>query len=323
MKKTILKAVLSILFVALAMNVYAGGKKEAAEKYPSRTITVIVPWSAGGGTDAIARALVKNAQNYLGVPVVVENKPGGQGAVGLAEVMRATPDGYTLAILPVELGFLRGQGIYPFDFSNFTRIMNLNTDAAALAVNANAPWNTFEEFLADAKSRPGKISVGHSGTGLLWHLAALSLADKTGTSYAYVPFDGAGDATAAILGGNLDAMTFSGAEVSAQVKAGNMKILAILGDQRMPMFPDIKTAKEMGYDININTFRGLGGPANIPADRIAVLADAFEKMTRDPDFISVMDNLGLGIDYRNTADYMKLTEDTARDLGSVLKYLEN
>ena len=323
MKKTILKIMISLLVFALAMNVYASGTQETKATYPSRTITLIVPWSAGGGTDAIARALVKNAQNYLGVPVVVENKPGGQGAVGLADVMRAPPDGYTIAILPVELGFLKAQGLYPFDFTNFTRIMNLNTDAAALAVKADAKWNTLEGFLNDAKQRPGKISIGHSGTGLLWHLAALTLADRTGTSYAYVPFNGAGDAIAAILGNNLDAMTFSGAEVSAQVKAGNMKILAILGDKRMPIFPDIPTAQELGYNINLNTFRGLGGPAGLPADRVTILHDAFKKMTSDPDFISVMDNLGLGIDYRNTAAYVKLTEDTAHDLSTVLKSLKN
>jgi tripartite-type tricarboxylate transporter receptor subunit TctC len=253
--------------------------------------------------------------------VIVENKPGGSGAVGLGEVMAAKPDGYTLAILPVELGFLDKQGIYPFSFENFTRIMNLNTDPSALTVKADAPWDTLEDFVKYAKENPGKIKIGNSGTGVLWHLAAASLARNTGIKVTHVPFDGAAPAIAAVLGKQIDAVTVSGAEVSAQVKAGEMKILAILGDKRLEIFPDIPTAKELGVDVNINTFRGLGGPAGIPEDRVKILHDGFKKMMEDPAFTDVMEKMGLGIDYRNTEDYIKLTEDTAKSLEPVLKEL--
>lgn len=321
MKKRKALLMVTVLLVVSSLSLFANGAKEA-EVFPSRPITLIVPWSAGGGTDAIARAVARNAEKHLGVPVIVENKPGGTGAVGLGATVAAKPDGYTLAIIPVELSFLKDRGIYPFDFSDFTRIMNLNTDPAALTVSASAPWDTIEDFIAYARQNPGQVTIGHSGTGMLWHLAAASLALDTGTTYTYVPFNGAADAIASVLGDNIDAVTVSGAEVSAQVRAGTMKILAILGDKRLEIFPEIPTALELGYDVNINTFRGLGGPEGIPEDRVEILRKGFKAMMEEPDFINVVTNMGLGIDYRNTEDYFALTEETAKALAPVLSSIE-
>ncbi len=316
------KVIVLLLVLAMAVPmVFAQGAAESAEKFPNKPIKLIVPWSAGGGTDAIARALAKSGGKHLGVPVVVENKPGGTGAVGLGETVKAAADGYTLAILPVELSFLKDQGIYPFDFSNFTLIMNLNTDPAALTVKADAPWNTLAEFVDYARKNPGMIKIGHSGTGMLWHLAAATLALETDTKYTYVPFNGAADAIASVLGKNIDAVTVSGAEVSAQVRAGEMKILAVFGERRMDIFPNVPTAREQGFEVVVNTFRGLGGPAGIPEDRVAILHEGFKKMMEEPEFIQIISNMGLGIDYRNTADYYKLTDDTAKTLEPVLKSL--
>jgi len=318
MKKSI------VLFVVIAMvvsMVFAQGKTEDSGTFPNKPIKLIVPWSAGGGTDAIARALAKSSEKHLGVPMVVENKAGGTGAVGLGETIKATPDGYTLALLPVELSFLKDQGIYPFDFSNFTQIMNLNTDPSALTVKSDAPWNNLSEFVEDARRNPGKLKIGHSGTGMLWHLAAATLALATDTAYTYVPFDGAADAIASVLGRNIDAVTVSGAEVSAQVLAGEMKVLAVFGEKRMDIFPNAPTAREQGFDVVVNTFRGMGGPAGIPEDRVKILHDGFKAMMEEPEFIKILENMGLGIDYRNTADYYKLTEETAKTLEPVLKSL--
>jgi len=317
MKK--IAVVLLVCLMAPAI-VFAGGAgdKDSGE-FPSRPIRLIVPWSAGGGTDAIARALAQTGEKHLGVPVIVENKPGGIGAVGLSETVTASPDGYTLAILPVELGFAKQMRTYPFDFSNFTRIMNLNTDPAALAVRADAPWNTLQEFVNYARANPERINVAHSGTGNIWHLAGLALAVEAGVQFTYVPFDGAGDAIAAILGGHVQAMTFSGAEVSAQVRAGSMKILAVFNDQRMDIFPNVPTAKEQGFNVVISTFRGLGGPAGIPANRVQILHDAFKAMMQEEVFVGIMSNMGLGTDYRNSQEYQKLTDDTARILSPLVR----
>lgn len=311
MKKTL---AMLVVLAALCLSPVAAGD------FPSRSIKFIVPWSAGGGTDAIARALAQTGQKYLGVNVNVENKPGGSGAVGLGETMTARADGYTLAILPVELGFMKRTGIYPFSFENFTMIMNLNTDPAALTVKAGK-YKDLQEFIDFAKANPGKLKVGHSGTGLLWHLAAAVFAKAAGIELGYVPFDGAAPAQAALIGEQIDAVTVSGAEVSAQVKAGELAMLACMGDTRMPMFPDVPTMMELGLDVNVNTFRGLGGPAGIPADRVAILQEGFKKMMEDPIFIDLMGKMGLGIDYRDAAGYAKLADDTSKALSSTIEEL--
>jgi tripartite-type tricarboxylate transporter receptor subunit TctC len=315
--KKMLFIAVSLIIAVVAVG-YAGGKAE--EKFPSNTIKIIVPWNAGGGTDAVARALARTGEKYLGVQVVVENKPGGSGAVGLGECLQAEPDGYTLAILPVELGFLDKTGVYPFSFKQFTMVMNLNTDPAALTVKTGK-FKTLEEFIAYGKANPGKLKVGHSGTGLLWHLAAATFAKETGIDLVYVPFDGAAPAMAALLGDQIDAVTVSGAEVSAQVRGGDLTMLACMGDKRLGIFPDIPTMKEKGINVNINTFRGLGGPAGIPDDRVKILHDGFKKMMEDQEFTSALNKMGLGIDYRSTADYKKLATDTADALAPVLEVL--
>ena len=315
MKKGI--AVLCVVLMAFS-SLWAGGKTE--EKFPSKTIKLIVPWAAGGGTDTIARALARTGEKYLGVQVIVENKPGGSGAVGLGEVLQAPADGYTLAILPVELGFLDKTGVYPFSFKNFTMIMNLNTDPAALTVKTGT-FKSVQEFIAYGKANPGKLKVGHSGTGLLWHLAAATFARETGLELVYVPFDGAAPAIAALLGGQIDAVTVSGAEVSAQVRAGDLTMLACMGDKRLAIFPNIPTLKELGINVNINTFRGLGGPAGIPEERVKILHDGFKKMMEDTEFVNTLNKMGLGIDYRNTEDYKKLAIETANTLAPVIESL--
>jgi tripartite-type tricarboxylate transporter receptor subunit TctC len=308
------------LVVALLVCGVAASFASAQQTFPTRAITIIVPWSAGGGTDVLARALARSGQEHLGVPVVVENRPGGSGAVGLGEVLTARPDGYTLAILPVELAFLSQTGIYPFSFDNFTKIMNLNTDPAALTVKAGR-FQDVDEFISYARANPGALKVGHSGTGLLWHLAAGTLALEADIDLVYVPFDGAAPAQAALIGGHIDAITVSGAEVSAQVRAGELQILAMMGESRLEIFPDVPTLRELGIDVNINTFRGLGGPRDIPADRVAILHDAFKKMMEEPEFISTLENMGLGIDYRSTADYEILATETAQALEPTVRAL--
>lgn len=309
-----------ILVLALLVCSVTTSFALAQQTFPNRAITIIVPWSAGGGTDVLARALARSGQEHLGVPVVVENRPGGSGAVGLGEVLVAQPDGYTLAILPVELAFLSQTGIYPFSFDNFTKIMNLNTDPAALTVKAGR-FADVEEFISYARANPGALKVGHSGTGLLWHLAAGTLALEADIDLVYVPFDGAAPAQAALIGGHIDAITVSGAEVTAQVRAGELQVLAVMGEARLDVFPDVPTMRELGIDVNINTFRGLGGPRGIPADRVAILHDAFKKMMEEPEFVATLENMGLGIDYRSTADYEILATETAQALEPTVRAL--
>lgn len=285
-------------------------------------ITMIVPWSAGGGTDTVARKLVENAEKYLGVKVNVENVEGGSGAVGLAQLLSAKPDGYTLAVLPVELSFLKEQGVYTFDFSDFTQICNINSDPAALAVAASSDFKTVADVVDYAKANPGKLKAGHSGTGFLWHLAGGLFADAAGVEVTYVPYDGSATGNAALLGGDIDIVTFSGAEETALEKSGDVRVLATFSDEPMKIFStDVPTMKDAGYDVTLSTFRGIGGPAGMDPAVVAALDEAFGKMSEEQSFIDAMANLGLGIKYLPTEEYKALCDSTAADMKSVCEQL--
>lgn len=285
-------------------------------------ITMIVPWSAGGGTDNVARKLVENAEKYLGVKINVENITGGSGAVGLAQLMSSEPDGYTLALLPVELSFLKEQGVYTFDFSDFTQICNINSDPAALAVSASSDFQSVADVVEYAKNNPGGLKVGHSGTGFLWHLAGGLFADAAGIEVTYVPYDGSSTGNAALMGGDIDAVTFSGAEEVALEASGDIRVLATFSDEPMNIFStEVPTMKEAGYDITLSTFRGIGGPAGMDPAVVAALDEAFGKMAEEPSFVEAMANMGLGIAYLPTAEYQQLCDATAADMKSVCELL--
>lgn len=286
--------------------------------FPERAISLVVAWSAGGGTDIQARALVASAEEFLGQQIQVVNKPGSSGAVGWGEIAHSTePDGYTLTVVSPEIGFLAEQGLYDFGLEDFTLITMFNEDPAALAVKADAPWNTLEEFVADAQANPGTITVGNSGSGLAWDLATTALEEAAGVELAHVPYDGSSTAVQAILGGTLDAMSFSIGEVRAQVESGEMKVLAVATDDRLESLPDIPTFTEQGYDVTIGTFRGIAGPAGMDEAIVAKLNDAFVQMAQQPDFVEVMSNNSFGINIKETTEFQTFFEQ-ARDMYSDL-----
>lgn len=332
MKKFLSLALALMMTISLAAcgNTSSGSSSSAAASGSSSAsgvtfdhdITLIVPWSAGGGTDTVARKLVENAEKYLGVKINVENITGGSGAVGLAELMQAAPDGYTLAVLPVELSFLKEQGVYTFDFNDFTQICNINSDPAALAVSASSDFKTVADVVDYAKANPGALKIGHSGTGFLWHLAGGLFANAAGIDVTYVPYDGSSTGNAALMGGEIDCVTFSGAEETALEASGDIRVLATFSDEPMKIFStDVPTMKDCGYDITLSTFRGIGGPAGMDPAVVEALNEAFGKMSEEQSFIDAMNNLGLGIAYMPTAEYKQLCSDTAENMKSVCELL--
>lgn len=280
-----------------------------ASDFPSKPISTVVAWSAGGGTDVMTRAFAQAAEEHLGQPMNVVNKPGSSGAVGWGEIAHSTePDGYNLTIVSPEIGFMEEQGLYDFGLDDFTLITLINEDPAALAVKADAPWDTFEEFVADAQANPGEISVGNSGPGLAWDLATTAIEREADVEVTHVPYDGAATAVQAVLGGTLDAMSFSIGEVRAQVDAGEMKVLGIALDERLEALPDIPTFAEQGYDVVIGTFRGMAGPAGMDPEVVSALNDAFVKMAEEDVFVDVMENNSFGIRVMGTEEFQEFFE---------------
>ncbi len=281
-----------------------GGTEVSADNYPSGPVSVIVPYSAGGGTDLVARALVDAAKDNFPKNIAVENRTGGGGAVGMSYGANAKADGSVITMVTVELVTLphtgTGAGLY---YDQFKPIMMVNSAYSAVTVEADSPYDTLNEFLEAAKKTKKTMRVGNSGVGAIWHLAAAGLAKTAGVSFNHIPFDGAAPAITSLLGGHIDAVTVSYAEVVSQVKAGNLKVLAVLAPERIPATPDLPTAKELGYDVAIGTWRGLGVPKDTPQPIADKIYSIFSKAAASEGFVKFMNSSNNVVDIMDSASY--------------------
>lgn len=279
-----------------------------AQDYPQRSIELVVPYAAGGGTDAVARAFAEALKKHLPQPVVVVNKAGAGGAIGFAEVMGARPDGYRIGVGTVEITMLPHLGVARFTVDDFTPIAQLNAEPAAVTVQAGAPWRTLEDFLAHARSKPGEVRIGNSGTGAIWHLAAEQMGRKTGTRYMHVPYAGASPAINALLGGHIEAVTVSPSEVAQHVAGGKLRLLGVMADQRAARFAEVPTLKERGIDVSISTWRGIVVPRRTPPAVVEVLRNASRLAAQEPGFRDALARLDLTHVYADAPAFQKVIE---------------
>lgn len=279
-----------------------------AQTYPGKPIELVVPSSAGGGTDALARGFAELAKKHLPQPLIVNNRPGASGVVGMGDVLNSKPDGYKVSVVIAELVILPHLGLSKFTYADFRPIARLNADPSAITVKADAPWNTIEEFLAAAKAKPGEMKVGNSGNGSIWHLAAVGLEDKTGVKFNHVPYQGAAPGVVALLGGHIDAIAVSPGEVATHVQGGKLKMLAVMADQRLQAFDKVPTLKERKIDLSIGTWRGLAVPKATPTAVVDVLRTAARKTAEEPAMREVLDKLYLGLAYLDAAEFGQAME---------------
>jgi tripartite-type tricarboxylate transporter receptor subunit TctC len=284
-------------------DMHAAHAQTTASGFPSSPITVVVPAAAGGGTDILARAFAAAAAKHLPVPMVVADKGGGSGSVGMQDVANSKPDGYRLSMVIVELTIIPHLGVGKVTSDDFAPIAMLNADPAAITVRADAPWNTIEEFLAAARKEPGKITVGDSGVGSIWQLSAASLAEKAGVKFTQVPFQGAAPAVLALMGGQIDSVAVSPAEVTNYLRDGKLKMLAVMADQRVPEFKDAPTLKERGIDVSIGAWRGLAAPKGTPPEIITYLEKMARDTTNEPSFQKALADQNLGFSFSGAADF--------------------
>ncbi|MDM0011811.1 tripartite tricarboxylate transporter substrate binding protein [Variovorax sp. J22P168] len=276
-----------------------------AEDYPTKPVELVVPASAGGGTDALARAFAEAAKTHISQPLVVNDRPGASGVVGMSDVLNGKPDGSKVCVVIAELVILPHLGLAKFSYADFQPIARLNADPAAITVRADAPWNTIEEFIAAAKAKPDEMKVGNSGNGSIWHLAAAGLEDKTGTRFNHVPFQGAAPGVVALLGGHIDAVAVSPGEVAVHVQSGKLKMLAVMADQRLKAFDKVPTLKERKIDLSIGTWRGLAVHKATPANISTVLRNTARKGADEPQFREQLEKLNLGFAYLDADDFGK------------------
>ncbi|HBT25183.1 MAG TPA: tripartite tricarboxylate transporter substrate binding protein, partial [Pseudothermotoga sp.] len=222
-----------------------------AANYPRKPVTIICPWGAGGGTDRLARFLADELSKKLGQPFVVVNKTGGGGAVGHSAGAYASPDGYTLTLVTMEIASMHWMGLTNLSFEAFDYIAQVNEDSAGVLVKADASWKTLNDLLEDIKSNPGKFLFSGTASGGIWDLARIGMLDAAGLSVdsvTWIPTTGAAQALIELLGGHVDVVTCSLAEAISQIQSGQVRALAIMADERDPRFPDVPTLKEFGIN---------------------------------------------------------------------------
>ena len=321
MKKTVGMIGLITLALALVVTGCGGGEKKAeAPKFPTKPISIIVPYGAGGGTDAISRAMAKAAEPAFGQPVTIMNKVGANGAVGMTDGVNAAADGYTVTSLAIETVLHPIMGNVKWKVDDYKSILMTNSDPVSIAVRADSPYKNLEELIAAAKQKPGTMKLATLAPGAITHLAGLSFQEKTGAKFTITPFPSGGAAAITeLLGGHADAACITAAEMSQHVKAGKIRLLAILDGQRMKGFPDVPTAKEKGYDMAFSVWRGLAVPAKTPDAVVKVLHDGFKKAMEDPNFVSFMEKGDFGIKYDTGANFQAFMNNETKLLSPLLE----
>jgi len=278
--------------------------------FPEKNITIIQPWSPGGVTDMLTRALANAAEKFTDVSIIVQHKSGGGGAVPFTFGAQAKPDGYTLTVTSVEYVIQPLIQDVPYSYDDYRPIMRVFNGPATITVRSDSPWNTLQEFIADAKQNEKEFIGSGSPAGASWNMAALALADQAGIKIIWDPSQGMAPAVAQLLGGHIDFVSGSLSEVISQVEAGNFRVLAIFSDERNKDFPDIPTVKEFGYDLALGSWNGIQVPKNTPDDIVDALHDIFEKAYMTEEFQKILEELSLESAYMNPIDFAEFINNS-------------
>jgi tripartite-type tricarboxylate transporter receptor subunit TctC len=295
----------------------------ALAAYPERPITLIVPWGAGGGTDATARIIGSLLEKELGQPVNVVNRTGGSGVVGHAAIASAAPDGYTIGIITVEIGMMHWQGLTELSGASYTPIGVVNADPAGLQVRADAPYKNVKDLVAAIKANPGKFKASGTGQGGIWHLAIAGMLRDLKVdpaSVAWVPSNGAAPGLQDLVAGGVEIVPCSLPEARSLIDAGKVKSLAIMADKRAALYPNLPTLKEeTGSNWTMAAWRGIAAPKGLPKDVADKLAAAIKKIVASKDYTDFMAKQGYGVIYEGPAEMVKFMAKSDADLGATMK----
>jgi tripartite-type tricarboxylate transporter receptor subunit TctC len=283
----------------------------SAQAFPNKPVTLVVPWPAGGSTDRHMRALAELASKHLGQNVIVENKPGGGGTIGPGTMaMNAKPDGYTIAQFPLGMLRIPHMQKMPWDpMKDFTYIVGISGYTFGFTVRADSPYKTFKDYIEAARKEPGKIDYGSTGVGSSPHLLMEELAINAKVQLNHVPFKGNADLQQALLGGHVMAQS-DATGWDKFVDGGQMRLLVTFGEKRTKRWPNVPTAKELGYGVVSQSPYGLVGPKGMDPAVVKVLHDAFKKAMDDPKHLALLDELNQDLWYRSGEDYAKWARET-------------
>jgi tripartite-type tricarboxylate transporter receptor subunit TctC len=311
---------MAAVLAALAVTLPAA----AQDAYPSKPISMVVPFPPGGVADIVGRPLADAMGRTLGVPVIIENKAGAGGGIGMGYVAKAKSDGYTVLLALSSISILpeadKVTGRAPmYQFRDFVPIARFTADPTVLAVRADSPWKTLAEFVADARQRPGAISYGSSGNYGTMHVPMEMFGASAGIKMLHVPFTGAGPAVVALLGGNIDAVSSGPSTVIQHVRAGKLRVLATWGDKRLASMPDVPTLTESGYPVVFTQWTALFVPAGTPEPAVAKLRDAARLSVADSKFVAAMTTVDTPIQYLDAPELQKFWDADNQKLGDAVR----
>lgn len=315
------RSLLAAAAAALALG--ATALPAAAQNYPTRPITLIVPWGAGGGTDATARIIASLMEKDLGQPVNVVNRTGGSGVVGHAAIAAAQPDGYTIGLATVEIGMMHWQGLTQLSGASYTPIGLVNADPAGIQVRADAPYKTVNDLLAAIKANPGKFKASGTGQGGIWHLALAGMLrdlKMDPASVPWVPSNGAAPGLQDMVAGGIEIAPVSLPEARSLIDAGKVKSLAIMNDKPSALYPNVPTLKSAtGSDWTMAAWRGIVAPKGIPNDVRDKLAASVQKIVASKEYNDFMASRGFGVIYAPPEEFGKYMAKSDAEMGVTMK----
>jgi tripartite-type tricarboxylate transporter receptor subunit TctC len=296
----------------------------AQDAYPGKPITMVVPFPPGGAADIVARPVAEAMGRYLKQPVVIENKAGAGGGIGMAQVAKARPDGYSvllalssIVVLPEADAVLKRAPM--FTLSQLKPIARFTDDPVVLVVNANSPWKDFKQFSAAAKAKPGGYSFGSSGNYGTMHVPMEQLKAATNTSVLHIPYTGAGPAVVALLGGQVDLLATGPSTVTSHIQAGKLRALAQWGNGRIPTLADVPSLKELGIPVTYSQWTGLFVPASTPDAVVARLREAAKFAATDARVVQSLQTAGTYVQYQDMPEF---TSFVAQEAGVMAKVVQ-
>lgn len=316
-RRGLLKAAASVSALALMAG------PSWAQGYPTRPITMLVPWGAGGGTDATARIIAALLEPKLGQPINVVNRTGGAGVIGHSAIATAPADGYTLGLVTVEIAMMHHLGLTELTYEDYTPLGLMNADSPAITVSSKSDYQDIESLTEAVKSsEPGTFTASGTSQGGIWHLALvgwLKSLGLEGNHVTWVPSEGSAPAMQDLIAGGIDIVTVSLAETKAMVDAGRAVNVALMGSERAASHPDVPTLIESGAaDFALATWRGVCGPKDMPQEAADAVSAALAEIAVDPQFVDFMSGRGFNISYLDPAAHGKMMMEADAQMGETM-----
>ena len=316
--KQMKRGLLFAVTVMIALSIVGCGQKQT--EYPSKDIELVIPWSAGGGTDVATRLYASYIEKELNATINAVNITGGSGTVGLTQAKAADPDGYTVALFTFDVLTSEALGLADLSFKDFELISTFSIQPTVyVAMTERFP--TLDDYVAYAKDHPGELRVATNGDGSVWHQAGAVANREMGIEVTYVPYDGSNEEVAALLGGHVDAIIISSGTVLEYLRDGSMTAFGVMTSDRIAQMPDVPTFEELGYDVIYSSWRGLGVPKGTPEDVVDKLKEACKAAFDNEEFQEAAVKGGIDPWYLTSEEFYTFLEESYGSVAAVLKDL--